>query len=1025
MKNLKQVLALGMAFSLSLSTLASAAFTDQESINKNNADAIELLTTLDIIQGYEDGSFRPENTVTRAQMAKMIYTIRNGGNDNADAYKTVTTSFDDIQGHWAEGYIKYLQNTGIVSGKSTTKFRPDQTVTTAEAMKMALVLGGYRAEKANLTGADWLNNTVALATTNRLTDKVVSPMAGNCTRQDAAQILANALSMTAVQWSELVNGFVNDGNTGLAIGGEKITVGYKWMDLTTYVGRLESSGDLSIDGGDAGNNQFRVDVETVNDVRRNGTVTFKDGKDHTDLVGQEVKVLTGDKIDRVYGVYPTGNSQVVETTMNAVAVDEDNKKLKVGDNKYNVDFNRGTVYTTHNDATTTVVGTFGKDGRVASDKVKMIDWDNDGKFETVLVETVSVAKVTYVGTDSITIGQVGSRDKDIVKNKKTFDNSEINAYDGIAKGDYVVITKDDYNNEKWNIEKATAVTGTVDGVVKNDRKVRVDGTWYTLANNKVEADKKTDKDLYTIPGSVTDFKNKDNVTLYTIGDVAYYAESSKGNDANRQILMVYNTKVASGQDGWGDDKKSELKVLLADGSKKTVKFAKGDKDGSIQDASTIKKGGLYGYKVTNDDEYRLYELNNNEKFGYDAVVRDTDGVDNGNKYGGRYLIDDDAIVFAYISNKNDAEIYTGRQIKNLNRSGFGAFAEGVALVDDSYTRMMNISITENDKLNSTSNYGYLVTDATFSYNKDMKSDVMEYSFWDGKEVVNAIEKTSNNKESDLTKGTVIAFNKGDENMIKDVKAATEFKGSDKLHYAAMHEVDLKGKNVFLIPTDDKPTTLEVTSDTQFIYVDSYASSTDRIGVQGDGFDYAVSADENGEYNVNVAYVGTNDGKVKFMVIDINGKLKNNVADTVSAEVEANNSSVNNQLQKGNVTLSGDQTLAGVEVPSGRTLKINGNLTIDNRGRDLSQFVVRGKLIVNGNIKVRDGATLSVTGGVETRGLDLAEGTTLDVADRATVKSDTALTGKGTVVDGNADGGITAGGSVYKVEKDVAATRVSK
>src|SRR5699024_10723444 len=86
--------------------------------------------------------------------------------------------------------------------------------------------------------SQWLKNTVTLATTNGLTKDVNSAIAGGCTRQDAAQILANVLSMTAVQWSEFVEGFVNDSESGLAIGGQSITVGRKWMELWTSVGTL-------------------------------------------------------------------------------------------------------------------------------------------------------------------------------------------------------------------------------------------------------------------------------------------------------------------------------------------------------------------------------------------------------------------------------------------------------------------------------------------------------------------------------------------------------------------------------------------------------------------------------------------------------------------------------------------------------------------------------------------------------------------------------------------------------------------
>src|SRR5699024_6002039 len=117
-----------------------------------------------------------------------------------------------------------------------------------------------------LTGIDWQKNTLTYATTIGLTDDVNSAMSAGCSRQDAAQILANVLEATAVRYSAIVENFVNDSKTGLSYGGDPITVGNKWMDLTIYVGRLTSSGDLTVAGSAAGKDRFTVDVETVDGV---------------------------------------------------------------------------------------------------------------------------------------------------------------------------------------------------------------------------------------------------------------------------------------------------------------------------------------------------------------------------------------------------------------------------------------------------------------------------------------------------------------------------------------------------------------------------------------------------------------------------------------------------------------------------------------------------------------------------------------------------------------------------------------
>ncbi len=931
MKNLKQVLALGMAFSLSLSTMAGAAFTDQSSI-KNTA-AVDMLTNLSIIKGYEDGSFKPEGTVTRAEMAKMIYTIRNGGNDDASAYESVTTSFTDISGHWAEGYIKYLQNTGIVAGKSATTFAPDETVTTAEAMKMALVLAGYRADKANLTGAEWLNNTVSLATTNKLTQDVTSAMAGPCTRQNAAQILANALEMTAVQWSEFVNGFVNDSDTGLAMSGDKITVGYKWMDLTTYVGRMVSSGDLAIAGsGTAGNNQFRIVADTVNNVDAdkvlsNTTVTFKDGKDHTDLVGQEVKILTGDKIDQVYGVYATGTSSVVETTMDKVEVDATNDKLKVDGTSYSIDYNtkvednsNGTSVYTDAENVGTVEGVFSSKGKAVSDKVKMIDWDNNGKYETILVETANVAEITYVGTDSITVGQAGGRDTSVLKNQRVFENSEISIYDGAAKGDYVVITRDDYNTDNYKVEKATVVTGTVDGVVKNERRVRVDGTWYTLANTK----NGTPYGLLAVSDTKDDFVNKDQVTLYVVGDIAYYAESTKGNDVNRSVAMVYDTNERGGN--WNNT--AQAKIILPDGSKKTVDIAS---DSAVKVAS-LSKGQMYSYTVNNSDEYSFTALSSSVTAGYDSYVSDTNGVESNNTYGG-HIIADDAIVFALIDNLDgtyDAKVYTGKAVKDaVKNTGWGTNTYGGALIEKNngftYTRMMNITLDKNAQISSATNYGYLVTDGTYSYNSELRAYVMEYTYWNGTEMVSVMEKTSANKTW-AVKGTVISFANGDEEgLIKDVTDVQNSSvAADKLTYASI--TGANSQYVSLRNADGTTRQAEVASDVLIYYVNSDASNESGIGVSGSGYDYVVQP-INGVYNINAGYVLNSDGKVKFMVIDVDGKL-NSQTNLQMISANPTDKTVSDALASNDVVVSGDyNATAQINVPSNRSLTVEGTLTI--------------------------------------------------------------------------------------------------
>ena len=171
--NLKKVLALVLAFACAFTMFAGAAFTDSADI-KVKSEVVDTLTALGVVAGFEDGSFQPNGTVTRAQMAKMIYVLRTGKSD-ASAYNDDKTSFTDINGHWARGYIKYCQSLGIIAGKSNTKFDPNGNVTAQEAAKMLLVTLGYDASKVGLTGANWASKTNALADENGLLRTLTLP----------------------------------------------------------------------------------------------------------------------------------------------------------------------------------------------------------------------------------------------------------------------------------------------------------------------------------------------------------------------------------------------------------------------------------------------------------------------------------------------------------------------------------------------------------------------------------------------------------------------------------------------------------------------------------------------------------------------------------------------------------------------------------------------------------------------------------------------------------------------------------
>ncbi len=92
MSNLKKALALILVFAFALSFAASAAFTDVK-VDDDYAVEIGTLANLNILTGYEDGSYKPEGTLTRAEAAAVIFRMLSG-NKSADMFKGATAFSD-------------------------------------------------------------------------------------------------------------------------------------------------------------------------------------------------------------------------------------------------------------------------------------------------------------------------------------------------------------------------------------------------------------------------------------------------------------------------------------------------------------------------------------------------------------------------------------------------------------------------------------------------------------------------------------------------------------------------------------------------------------------------------------------------------------------------------------------------------------------------------------------------------------------------------------------------------------------
>lgn len=208
MKNLKKVLALVLALCMILSTFtaltittASAAtptFNDIE--GKDYAEAVEVLSALGIVAGYEDGSFGGDKVVTRAEMAAFI--VREIGLSNAASSASAnSSSFTDVgngSADWAVGSINIATQKKIIVGRGDGTFDPNSTVNYQEAVKM-LVCALGRDVVATRNGG-WPSGYLIAGASCGLTDGITGVEATDgCNRGVVAVLLYNALEIDLME----------------------------------------------------------------------------------------------------------------------------------------------------------------------------------------------------------------------------------------------------------------------------------------------------------------------------------------------------------------------------------------------------------------------------------------------------------------------------------------------------------------------------------------------------------------------------------------------------------------------------------------------------------------------------------------------------------------------------------------------------------------------------------------------------------------------------------------------------------
>ena len=643
MRNLKRALSMALAsvMVLGLTVVGAGAagyqdFTDASEIE--HTEAVSMITELGILAGLPDGSFGPTQNIDRASFARLVCVVMNGGKE--PVLGNLSTNFTDTQGNWAEKYIAFCVNRGIIAGRGDGSFGPSDNVTGSEAAKMLLVALGYNAEYEGIGGATWQTTTDVLANTARLysgleTINTSEPL----TRDQAAQMIYNVLNAETVSytWTYNASGSTvavqnKSGETMLedvfgAIRVEGVVVANEYANLNSSAehGAALDAGKTRIDVTNYGSNN---DQNVFND----GTYSVSTG---ADVLGRSIILYVKDDSSNaskatVLGNAILGENNVVVTKTNnhlLSKIASDNDLSLADDTTVIVNYANGGDY-----------GDYADDQKVRGVEKTLVDNNDDGTVDYAFVTTYSFGKVTRYSTrddGSITI-DIGA------SNLSANDSADVVGFDDVEKDDYVLTA---WIGGKLYVEPAESVTGTLEAY-KSGETLTVDGTKYDISQVKGFTDG-------TDMQAAADFDAKNALD----NEAVFYL------DKNGMIVAVgeaeenaYNYAYVWAHEDGGVFDDDRVKVTLADGTT-SIYDVDAVKTADNKDASAITDKAIYTYSINSDNEIKLTEVKNSTETALDF----TKGQSRVNATVQSTL----NTVFFYVSLKDDdttvkdVDVYTG------------------------------------------------------------------------------------------------------------------------------------------------------------------------------------------------------------------------------------------------------------------------------------------------------------------------------------------------------------------------------
>ena len=534
---MKQIVAIALCFLLtaaaSVCCPASAAAVETSADEQEYEKEIFVLSGLEILQGFEDGSYRLDEQLTRAQFAALTLRLL-GVYDAADCPE----DFADVDSkHWAAGYISIAHGLRLINGYDDGNFYPDNNVTRDEAVKILVCALGYyiQAEKSGFPAG-----YLAVASKEGILDGIDAQGETQLTRGQAIRMLYNSLEVPVLEsvYGSGDNKYITRGSTFMTLALSRLNMYY-------LRGKLEGAEETALSGAKLNAGKATVDGVTYNCAL----------KDILKYIGMPVMffVTDGSAGPEITGIMPERNKfgEVTVSGEDIISVDSTSITAESSDKKkkrFSLSANLNIIYNSFCANSTDLSAIYPSSGTI-----RLIDDNFDGKYETAIISSEQAFTIKSIDPDyravyfkdRMLMGKAFVRLDDENKDmhyKILNEQGDLINLDSLEEGmDISVAADTEFNRVKVQILSNNTFSGAL-SAIGSDNEIEIDGVSYRLAEDAagVYAVSKNNLKLgvrkiwhLDKEGKVFAFDSENNDT----GTYAYVLKVGRKENINKTLML--------------------------------------------------------------------------------------------------------------------------------------------------------------------------------------------------------------------------------------------------------------------------------------------------------------------------------------------------------------------------------------------------------------------------------------------------------------------------------------------------------